>query len=82
MSDDTDDMKHKDGRYHPEVEKGLRQFLKIETGLGNSRKFRRGHEFTFSFTDEQKARVNRLMAEGQSFDDAFDFVKATPWALP
>lgn len=38
--DDTDDMKHKNGRYHPEVEQGLRQFLKLETGLGNSRSFR------------------------------------------
>lgn len=61
-------------RYTPEVEKGLRQFLTIETGQGKSQAYRRGHEYTFSWPEEKKQRVQALMAEGMSFEDAFDVV--------
>lgn len=54
----------------------LRQFLKLETGLGNKPEYIRGHEFAFSFTVEQKQAVNALMEGGMSFEEAFDKVKA------
>lgn len=56
----------------------MRQFLKLESGLGNSPAYQRGHEFAFKFTDEQKAEVNKLMDAGASFEDAFDEVKYGP----
>lgn len=58
-----------------EVEQGLRQFLKIETGLGKSAAYRRGHIFAFEFTQEQKDRVEELMIGGMTFEDAFDKVR-------
>ena len=57
-----------------ETERGLRQFLKLETGLGNSKAFQRGWVFAYEFTEEQRAMVNLGMEEGLSFEDAFDAV--------
>lgn len=69
-------------RYTPEVEKGLRQFLTLETGQGKSSAYRRGHEYAFDFTDVQKEAVTLLMKDGMTFDEAFDAVKAkTPEVL-
>jgi hypothetical protein len=62
-------------RYSREVEENLRQFLKLESGLGNSSKFQRGWVYNFEFTQEQRDSVNALMAAGRTFDDAFDEVK-------
>jgi hypothetical protein len=58
-----------------EVEEGLRQFLKLESGLGNSSRFQRGWVFNFQFTDAQRAEVNAMMEAGVSFDEAFDRVR-------
>ncbi len=54
----------------------MRQFLKLETGLGNNSAYQRGHTFAFEFTEEQKAEVKRLMDEGMSFEEAFDRVNS------
>jgi len=62
-------------RKRPEVDRMLRQFLRLESGLGNSRGFQRGWVFAYEFTQEQKDRVNRLMEEGKSFEEAFDEVR-------
>lgn len=67
-----DDDTKKDRR---EAEPLLRQFLKIETGLGNSPQYRRGWVFNFEFTQQQRDEVNRLMESGVSFDEAFDRVR-------
>ena len=58
-----------------EVEEGLRQFLKLESGLGNSSRFQRGWVFNFQFTDEQRGQVNALMEAGVSFEEALDRVR-------
>ena len=65
-----------------EVENLLRQFLKMETGLGKSAAYQRGHIFSFDWCSEDPtkaqpakvAEVNRLMSEGLSFEEAFDQV--------
>jgi hypothetical protein len=57
------------------VQENLRQFLKLETGLGNSPQFQRGWVFNFQFTDAQRAEVNSLMEAGVPFDEAFDRVR-------
>lgn len=67
-----DDLK----RDRREAEPLLRQFLKLETGLGHSPQYRRGWVFNFEFTQQQRDEVNRLMESGVSFDEAFDRVHA------
>lgn len=65
-----------------EVENLLRQFLKMETGLGKNAAYQRGHVWNFEWcsSDPAKAQpakvaeVNRLMSEGMPFDEAFDKV--------
>lgn len=59
-------------RYLPETERLMRQFLKLESGAGNNSAYNRGYEFNFRFTQEQRDAVNALMANGLSFDEAFD----------
>lgn len=55
----------------------MRQFLKLETGLGNSSAYQRGHTFAFKWTQEQRDAVNKLMDdEGITFDEAFDRVNS------
>lgn len=53
----------------------MRQFLKLESGLGNNPSYQRGHEFAFGFTQAQKDAVNELLISGMSFEEAFDKVK-------
>ena len=51
----------------------MRQFLKLESGAGNSSAYNRGYAFNFEFTQEQRDAVMRLMDEKQvTFDEAFD----------
>ena len=65
-----------------QVEELLRQFLKLETGLGKNAAYQRGHIWNFEWCSEDPtkaqpakvAEVNRLMAEGVSFDEAFDAI--------
>lgn len=60
----------------------MRQFLKLETGLGNSPEFQRGWTWNFLWNsdDSEKARpvlvaaVNELMRNGFAFEEAFDRV--------
>lgn len=90
MSDEEDGRKI---RYSPEVEKGMRQFLKLETGLGKSAKYRRGHIYSFEWCSEDPklARpdlvklVKDLMenvVDPLSFDDAFDHAMSLDKVLP
>lgn len=72
MSDGKEEAKRI--RYLPETERLMRQFLKLETGLGNNSKYQRGHTFNFTFTQSQRDRVYQLMETGLSFDEAFDAV--------
>ena len=65
-------------RQLPSTEGLLRQFLRLETGLGNSKAYQRGHEFNFRFTQEQRDVVNKLMEYGMSFEEAFDYYMALP----
>lgn len=57
------------------TEELLRQFLKVETGLGKNAAYNRGHEFTFEWTQEQRDVVNHLMTLGMTFEEAFDYHK-------
>lgn len=58
-----------------QVEELLRQFLKLETGLGKNAAYNRGHTFNFEWSQEQRDVVNKLMADhGMSFEEAFDAV--------
>ena len=57
-----------------QVEELLRQFLKIETGLGKNAAYNRGHAFNFEWTQEQRDVVNQLMETGMTFEEAFDAV--------
>ena len=60
----------------------MRQFLKLETGLGNNPAFIRGHTWNFEWCSEDPAKakpekvaeVRKLMDEGMSFEEAFDVV--------
>lgn len=60
----------------------MRQFLKLETGLGNSPEFQRGWVWNFLWNsdDPKKAQprsvaaVQDLMAQGKTFEEAFDHV--------
>lgn len=61
-------------RYQRSTEELLRQFLKTETGLGKSDAYKRGHAFSFEWTQEQRDEVNALMAQGMDFESAFDKV--------
>lgn len=64
-------------RKMPGVEKLLRQFLTVETGQGKSPAYRRGHEFAFEWPEDAKKLVNERMEQwGETFDQAFDAVKA------
>ena len=57
-----------------QVEELLRQFLKLETGLGKNAAYNRGHTFNFEWSQEQRDVVNKLMETGMSFEEAFDAV--------
>lgn len=72
MSDDN----LRDIRYSRECEQNLRQFLKLETGLGNSPAFQRGYIFAFEWPQHLRDAVNKRMEEGMCFADAFDDVKS------
>lgn len=61
----------RDARKWPEVEKGLRQFLKLESCCASSNVFRMRHEFTFEWDDARRAHANKLMEEGMDFEDAY-----------
>ncbi len=59
------------------TEQLLRQFLKLETGLGKNQAYARGHTFAFEWTQEQRDEVNKIMdAEGIPFEEAFDRVNS------
>lgn len=60
------------------TEQLLRQFLKLESGLGNNPAYSRGYTYAFQWPEEKKAEVNKLMSEGLSFEEAFDRVNAGP----
>ena len=62
-------------RKEPGVEKLLRQFLTLESGMAQSAAFDRGYAFAFEFSPAAKEEVNKLMSEGVPFEDAFDAVK-------
>lgn len=62
-------------RYNSGVEQGLRQFLNHDGPKGANPNYKRGWEYNFSFTDEQRARVLELKATGMTFEEAFDKVK-------
>jgi len=68
----------KEERKLPGTEKLLRQFLTVETGQGKSPEYRRGYEFGFNWHEDDKARVNELMAQGMSFESAFEHVRTSP----
>lgn len=63
----------------------MRQFLKLESGVGNSPAYQRGHVWNFEWCSEDPAkaqpekvrRVRALMDDGVSFDEAFDHVAGT-----
>ena len=61
----------------PSTERLLRQFLKVESSM-DKKAYNKGYEFNFEFTQEQRDRVNGLMATGMSFDEAFDYYVALP----
>jgi hypothetical protein len=61
----------------------MNQFCKMESGgLGRSPEYRRGHEWNFVWCSEDPAKaqplkvraVHTLLAEGYSFEEAFDQV--------
>lgn len=60
----------------------MRQFLKLETGLGNNPAYIRGHTWSFDWNSEDPkkaqpekvAAVKKLMDEGKTFEEAFDAV--------
>lgn len=57
------------------TEQLLRQFLKMETGLGKNKAYERGHVFNFEWTQEQRDVVNKLMQDEKiTFEEAFDRV--------
>lgn len=68
-------MGRNNDRYNPGVEQGLRQFLNHDGPKGTNSNYKRGWEFNFSFTDEQRQEVLALKDAGMSFEDAFDQVK-------
>lgn len=61
----------------------MRQFLKLETGLGNSKEFNRGWIWNFEWCSEDPAkarpdlvrRAQAMMEKGVAFEDAFDTAK-------
>lgn len=61
-------------RKSPEVEKLLRQFLSTDGPKGVTDEYRARHEFSFKWTDEQRAKVNRRLEEGIPFIVAFNEV--------
>lgn len=63
-------------RYSREVEQQLRQFLKLETGLGNSDDFKDGWEVTFGLTEQEREKYNELREQGISRGEALLSVKA------
>ena len=82
-NDDTEDLSNKKFRQTRAVDQGLRQFLKLETGLGNSAAFQRGHVWNFQWCPDLPWRqgkpalvqkVSDLMAAGKTFEEAFDEV--------
>lgn len=79
MVDKTDGVAYaKYIRNQRSTETLLRQFLKLETGLGKSRAYERGHVFNFEWTQEQRDVVNKLMTdEGLTFEEAFDRANGT-----
>lgn len=68
----------KEVRYSRETEQLLRQFLTIEVGQGKNANYRRGHEFTFEWSESDKKLALAAMDLGMSFDEAFDYVKQLP----
>ncbi len=76
MVDKTDGVAYaKYIRGQRSTEQLLRQFLKMETGLGKNKAYERGHVFNFEWTQEQRDVVNKLMTdENLSFEEAFDRV--------
>jgi hypothetical protein len=76
MADKNDPISYtKYVRNLPSTERLLRQFLKMETGLGKNAAYNRGHEFNFQWTQEQRDVVNHLMTLGMTFEEAFDYHK-------
>lgn len=68
-------MGRNNDRYNPGVEQGLRQFLNHDGPKGVTDTYKRGWEFNFSFTDDQRNEVLELLELGWTFEDAFDYVK-------
>ena len=78
MADKTDPIGYtKYIRGLASTERLLRQFLKLETGLGKNEAYNRGHTFNFEWTQEQRDVVNKLMESGLSFEEAFDKANAS-----
>ena len=72
MADKNDPVSYaKYVRNLPSTERLLRQFLKVESSM-NKRAYNRGYAFNFEMTQEQRDEVNKLMADGMTFDEAFD----------
>ena len=71
-------------RQLPSTERLLRQFLKLETGLGKNAAYERGHTWNFEWCSEDPKRsrpdlvkrVRDLMDQGMSFEEAFDETRA------
>lgn len=66
-------------RYRTDTDRLMNQFLRMESGgLGRSKEYRRGHEFTFEWPQSWRDAVLKLMEYGMSFEEAFDYWKALP----
>lgn len=75
MDDPKDVAKWEKTKYVNDFDKGMRQFMGIQT-RAKTPEYDRGWEFAFNWPDWAKKVVNELQMQGMSFEDAFDHVKA------
>jgi hypothetical protein len=89
-ADPSDPNHHKYIRGLRSTDQLMRQFLKLESGAGNSSAFQRGHVWNFEWCSEDPTkaqpervrRVQHLMRLGWAFDEAFDHVRGHPCDEP
>jgi hypothetical protein len=58
-------------RYSREVEASLKQFAKY-ANMGPKRQYHTRYEYMYEMSPERKARIEQLMSEGKTFEEAYD----------
>jgi len=77
MGSNFDEGELKAIRNSRETETMLRQFLRVDGPKGATGAYKRGWDWNFLFTQDDRDSVARLVESGLDFEQAFEQVKAS-----